>query len=237
MFCHCVYYLSLCMHGCVHIRVRLKIVGHLETMHDSYLPTFWTISLPIIFKRTVYSLACLSVVLGSEIFEWVCLNGRVPPGTAHHPHGHIHAQVRLGRATTRLQQRSHSSTMRSGTTDGGLTTSSLLGQCSLCVLAPRLLLCLHAYIVPNHTYLRAHTQNSRARGWQVGEGPQILAVEYMVITAAVFLVLGSLYLALQICTSGGLQSRMRSALSPRWVPVWCCDPVLPVFLLRPQPLS
>ena len=133
-------------------------------MHDSYLPTFWTISLPIIFKRTVYSLACLSVVLGSEIFEWVCLNGRVPPGTAHHPHGHIHAQVRLGRATTRLQQRSHSSTMRSGTTDGGLTTSSLLGQCSLCVLAPRLLLCLHAYIVPNHTYLRAtHAKLSRAR--------------------------------------------------------------------------
>ena len=35
-----------------YIRVRLKIIGNLETMHDSYLPTFLIIPLPIIFKRT-----------------------------------------------------------------------------------------------------------------------------------------------------------------------------------------
>ena len=35
------------------IRVRLKIIGHLETMQDSDLPTFLIISLPIIFKCTV----------------------------------------------------------------------------------------------------------------------------------------------------------------------------------------
>ena len=33
--------------------MRLKIIGNLETMHDSDLPTFLIISLPIIFKRTV----------------------------------------------------------------------------------------------------------------------------------------------------------------------------------------
>eukprot|EP01048_Picozoa_sp_COSAG05_P004673 COSAG05_NODE_260_length_12737_cov_4.788891_7_plen_98_part_00 len=32
----------------------LKIIGNLETMHDSDLPTFLIISLPIIFKRIVY---------------------------------------------------------------------------------------------------------------------------------------------------------------------------------------
>ena len=35
------------------LRVRLKIIGNLETMHDSDLPTFLIVSLPIIFKRTV----------------------------------------------------------------------------------------------------------------------------------------------------------------------------------------
>ena len=30
----------------------MKIIGNLETMHDSDLPTFLIISLPIIFKRT-----------------------------------------------------------------------------------------------------------------------------------------------------------------------------------------
>ena len=35
------------------VRVRLKIIGNLETMHDSDLPTFPINSLPIIFKRTV----------------------------------------------------------------------------------------------------------------------------------------------------------------------------------------
>ena len=48
--------LDECMHFvCTHsrIRVRLKIIGNLETMHDSDLPTFLIISLPIIFKRTV----------------------------------------------------------------------------------------------------------------------------------------------------------------------------------------
>ena len=34
------------------VRVRLKIIGNLETMHGSYLPTVLIISLPIIFKRT-----------------------------------------------------------------------------------------------------------------------------------------------------------------------------------------
>ena len=37
------------------LRVRLKVIGNLETMHDSDLPTFLIISLPIIFKRTVRS--------------------------------------------------------------------------------------------------------------------------------------------------------------------------------------
>ena len=35
------------------VRVRLKIIGNLETMHDSDLPTFLIISLPIICKRIV----------------------------------------------------------------------------------------------------------------------------------------------------------------------------------------
>ena len=35
------------------LRVRLKIIGNFETMHDSYLPTFLITSLPIIFKRAV----------------------------------------------------------------------------------------------------------------------------------------------------------------------------------------
>eukprot|EP01048_Picozoa_sp_COSAG05_P005942 COSAG05_NODE_367_length_10739_cov_10.311842_10_plen_44_part_00 len=35
------------------VRVRVKIIGNLETMHDSYFPTVLIISLPIIFKRTV----------------------------------------------------------------------------------------------------------------------------------------------------------------------------------------
>ena len=35
------------------VRVRLKIIGNLETMHDSDLPTSLIVSLPIIFKRTV----------------------------------------------------------------------------------------------------------------------------------------------------------------------------------------
>ena len=39
------------------IRVRLKIIGNLETMHDSDLPTVLIISLPIIFKRTVVLLS------------------------------------------------------------------------------------------------------------------------------------------------------------------------------------
>eukprot|EP01048_Picozoa_sp_COSAG05_P004972 COSAG05_NODE_284_length_12237_cov_15.252266_6_plen_70_part_00 len=37
----------------IHLRVRLKIIGSLEIMHDPYLPTFLIVSLPIIFKRTV----------------------------------------------------------------------------------------------------------------------------------------------------------------------------------------
>ena len=35
------------------LRVRLRIIGNLETMHGSDLPTFLIISMPIIFKRTV----------------------------------------------------------------------------------------------------------------------------------------------------------------------------------------
>ena len=35
------------------VRVRLKKIGNLETMHDSDLHTFLIISSPIIFKRTV----------------------------------------------------------------------------------------------------------------------------------------------------------------------------------------
>ena len=31
---------SLALLSVVHLRVRLKIIGNLETMHDSYLPTF-----------------------------------------------------------------------------------------------------------------------------------------------------------------------------------------------------
>ena len=34
------------------VRVRLKKIGNLETMHDSDLPTVLRISSPIIFKRT-----------------------------------------------------------------------------------------------------------------------------------------------------------------------------------------
>ena len=36
------------------LRVRLKIIGSLETMHGSDLPTVLIISFPIIFKRTVH---------------------------------------------------------------------------------------------------------------------------------------------------------------------------------------
>ena len=36
----------------VQVRVRLEIIGTLETMHDSDLATFVIISLPTIFKRT-----------------------------------------------------------------------------------------------------------------------------------------------------------------------------------------
>ena len=35
------------------LRVRLKIIGNLETMHESDLHALLIISLPIIFKRTV----------------------------------------------------------------------------------------------------------------------------------------------------------------------------------------
>ena len=63
------------MHGCkwpiIWTRtrtVRLKIIGNLETMHDSDLPTFFRISLPIIFKRTVYcgELSGLRMVVAGE---------------------------------------------------------------------------------------------------------------------------------------------------------------------------
>ena len=47
--------------------VRLKIIGHLVAMHDSDLPTFWIISLPIIFKRTVHKTV--------DIDCGICLSG------------------------------------------------------------------------------------------------------------------------------------------------------------------
>ena len=53
--------------------MRLKIIGNLETMHDSDLPTFLIISLPIIFKRTVL------VTVDSNLEE--CL---ISPGSCIH---------------------------------------------------------------------------------------------------------------------------------------------------------
>ena len=44
------------------LRVRLKIIGNLETMHDSYLHTLLKISLPTIFKRTVARLPLTSLL-------------------------------------------------------------------------------------------------------------------------------------------------------------------------------
>ena len=44
------------------VRVRLKIIGNLETMHDLDLPRILIISLPIIFKRTVCSIGYIMCV-------------------------------------------------------------------------------------------------------------------------------------------------------------------------------
>ena len=41
------------VHALRSLRVRLKIIGNLETMHESDLHAFLIISFPIIFKRTV----------------------------------------------------------------------------------------------------------------------------------------------------------------------------------------
>ena len=50
-------YYFVCLQGVylavANVRLRLKIIGHLETMHDPDLPTLLIISLPIIFKCTV----------------------------------------------------------------------------------------------------------------------------------------------------------------------------------------
>ncbi len=54
--------ISLALLSVVHLRVRLKIIGNLETMHDSDLPTLLVIiSSPIIFKRTVVAAALTSI--------------------------------------------------------------------------------------------------------------------------------------------------------------------------------
>ena len=57
------------------VRVRLNIIGNLETMHDSDLPTFFIISLPTIFKRTVAcALLSLSLSLSYSTAVQLCIS-------------------------------------------------------------------------------------------------------------------------------------------------------------------
>ena len=64
----------------LHVRVRLKIIGNLETMHGSDLPTFSIISLPIIFKRTVFARTC-----PVQAIRWVSSESRYIKVPETHP--------------------------------------------------------------------------------------------------------------------------------------------------------
>ena len=75
------------------VRVRLNIIGNLETMHDSDLPTFFIISLPTIFKRTV-ACALLSLSLSlSRTVQLYSYASRKPGDRQERSPGHYQSRV------------------------------------------------------------------------------------------------------------------------------------------------